>query len=238
METEFRGVINSRLQFNSDLKLSISGRFMYTDYQTIECYDKDGNFLMNHTKKTPYSKEDSGFVEDIYSEISLIKTVFQKNFEFHKVIMFPYSRQEDLLKYHFYNSRFSLESIPFNRGGWHRVDEQEAFKYANTKEMCLVGTKNYSIFHEVGKGILEFDYQKYKSNKDEFIKNNPDVFKYGTDNIDYLFTKNLQIVADYFMCDVDYLKSKHFNIKTQIMKRLNYKINQKEAEMIKGNGRR
>jgi len=228
METEFRGVIGSKLEFNANLKLSISGSFMYTDYETINCYDKDGNFLMKHTKERPYSKQNSAFVEDVYNERSLIKTVFQKNFEFYKVVMFAYSRQEDLLKYRFYNSRFSMESIPFNRGGWHRVDEQVAFKYANTKEMCLVGTKNYSIFHEVGKGILEFDYQKYKSNKDEFIKNNPDVVKYGTHNIDYLFEKNLQIVADYFMCDVDYLKSKHFDIKTQIIKRLMYKINLKQ----------
>lgn len=232
METEFRGVIGSRLEFNSDLKLFISGRFMYTDYEKIDCYDNNGNFLMKHTKEIPYSKEDSGFVEDVYSERSVIKTVFQKNFDFHKVIMFPYSRQEDLLKYNFYSSRFSMESIPFNRGGWHRVDEQEAFKYANTKEMCLFGTQKYSIFHDVGKGILEFDYQKYKSNKDKFIKNNPDVVKYGTDNIDYLFQKNLQIVADYFMCDVDYLQSKQFNIKTQIIKRLMYKINQKELQMF------
>jgi hypothetical protein len=217
----FRGVVNSRLSFNQNLDVVISGDFMYVTEEEIDCFDKDGNFLMKHKKEVFTNRENSDLIKNCFSIGKICKSVFQKDFDFRLIETFYYSKHEDLIKYPWASINCFIESIPENENNprFRYLDRQ----YAKTNEICLSGTQRYSVFHNLGKKIINFSYSEYKKNLDKFIKENES----HKDEAMYIFNKNLEMFANYFMCETEELKSEKFDIKKQFMKKLNFKINQK-----------
>lgn len=214
----FRGVIGGRVEVQHDLRVTIFGDFQYSNTVTTPCYDNEGNFLFNH-KEEVYKMEDnkSGYIDELFSSLKICDTVFQKDYKFYKIKMFNHSTREDLEKYNWSKIKGYVSF----------VDEYKDYEMPYIKknpsihEMCIEGTRKYSVYRKLGKSILDFDYNLYKKNKDEFIKHNSDC----KNEVEYIFNENLNIVANFFLCDVKKLKSKSFNKREQMVKRLMFNIN-------------
>jgi len=218
----FNGVLGSRITFNENLKAVIHGEFQYKKTTEIPCYDKNGNFLLNHENIEYYSKSNqSDFIENLFDR-KIVDNVFQKDFNFYILKTFYYSNHEDLQKYDWstLNCKIDYKNEREIRYKWNKTECQ---KYAETNEMCIIGTENYSVFHNLSKKIINFNYKTYNQNRLIFIKQNPKL----ENEVNYIFNLNLLNFSNYFMCDVEHLKSSKFNMKEQFIKRLMFKINNK-----------
>jgi hypothetical protein len=218
MKTYFRGVINGSLTFDESLNVYIEGLFSYENIEEIKCYDENGNFLFTHEKKTYTGEEKKDRITNVFSKNKIYKSVFQTNFNFRFIETFNSSTFDELNKYNWGNLGYELtHTEEFNE-----YDKQYRINHNYpVVEHCMFGSKKYSIVKKYGKNIINFDYKKYKSNKDNFIKNNPE-YKEETE---YIFKQNLRLLSEYFMCTVTHLKSDKFNIRESFIKRLNKKIN-------------
>lgn len=213
----FRTVINGRLEVQNDLRIKVFGDFNYRVEKQVDCFDEKGNFMFKHTQESFETENNkSDYIENLYS-YNLINTVFQKNFKFYKFKMIGYSRLEELEMYRWGNINSYVGQI----NKFTVRDKNYDLMYAKTHEFSIFGTKGYTVYHKLGKSIFDFNYNEYTKNKNKFIKENPEN-KY---NVEYIYYENLKIVANYFMCDVKKLKSKTFNMREQMIKRLMFNIN-------------
>ena len=218
----FRGVINGRLEVQNDLRIKVFGDFNYMVKKQVDCFDEKGNFMFKHLKESFETESNkSDYIDNLYSD-KLIDAVFQKNFKFYNLKMLGYSRLEELQMYDWNNVNSYIGYI----NEFNLVDKRHNLMYAKTHEFSIYGTKNYSVYHKLGKSILDFNYGDYTKRKNDFIKENPRLDW----QVEYIYRQNLKIVANYFMCEVDFLKSKHFNMREQMIKRLMFNINNRNNE--------
>lgn len=221
---EFRGTIGSKIEMMPNLRFKISGEFLYKEDIKTPCYDKQGNYLFDHVETKFTNKHNQeGYIDELFN--NCVDTVFQKDFEFHNIKTFWFSRKEDLEKYNWSSIKAKVDYIPEDR----EHNTYLGVKYAEAVEMSLCGTMSYSVFRSLGKKIFDFNYKKYTENKNTFIKNNPHL----KDECQVIYDKNLKMIADYFMCNTKKLSSKSFNMREQLIKRIMLKINIAENSKTK-----
>jgi hypothetical protein len=212
----FRTVLNYNLEVQPDLRVMLSGEYVYDDIQEVKCYDEHGNFMFTTENKKVINRKESKFVDNVYANrTSYLETVFQRNYNFEIIKMLEYSRVEELNLYNWKKVNGYVCSI----NDFIEIEKKYNLKKPDIREMCMVGTKNYSVFINLGKKIIDFDYNKYTRNKEVFIENNPK-FEW---QVDYIYNQNLKIVANFFMVDVKYLPK--LDKSKEMIKRLMFNIN-------------
>lgn len=82
---------------------------------------------------------------------------------------------------------------------------------------------SYVIYRNIGKELINFDAKKYAKNLQKFKLKYPQLAHYADD----LYIRNIQIIADFFLCDVEKLKDGKINLFHQSTKRLMFNINNK-----------
>lgn len=82
---------------------------------------------------------------------------------------------------------------------------------------------DYFLSRKLGKKILDFNYENYLVNKNNFNKKHPNL----SEQTEYLFDSNLRIISDFFLTDVDKIKKGKLDIRIGIQKRLMFNINNK-----------
>jgi hypothetical protein len=212
-------IMQPKYSFDHEMNCIISGDFYYTKSDLIPLYDSNGNFVMNHSIEERTKKKDKARITEIYHTY---KYVFQKDYKFYLVDLLYHSERSSLERY-----RWGDVGCFFDYKHIQSRDSLENYKFAKPIEMCLFGTQSFSVFHNLNKRILDFDYKEYLKNKNDFIKEN-DLNESQMDQLNYIFDSNLLLYANYFLVDIEKLKSKSFDIKKQTIERLMFKINQKQ----------
>lgn len=213
-----------RFSYDENRTLIAEGKFLYEKYKEIELFDSEGNF---HETKRIYErfseeKKDSVKALNLQHGTGLI----QLNFDFVE-IDYPYFNTVDELRRVDWKTLGCFVERKFDdfyEFGDCRRSHKGLVDYASEIEFVGFGTKGYDVNHFLGKNILSFDYKKYNENRLKAIENFPDEKEW----INQTFKQNMRMLSFYFMCTVDEIKSPKFDLKKQMMKRLNYKINKKQ----------
>ena len=80
---------------------------------------------------------------------------------------------------------------------------------------------SYVIYRDIGKDLINFDAKKYVENLEKFKSKYPEL----AHEAEFLYNRNTQLIADFFLCDVDKLKEGKINLFHQSNKRLMFNIN-------------
>lgn len=211
-------VFNHKKHFDSDLNCYVSGEFTYIKETAKPLYDENGVFYMNHMIRETRSEKKTIKLNEFFNTVHY---VFQKDYKFHLIEICYYSNYDDLISYQWDSINSYVDRHEqFNRN-------KNDFKIERPIEMCLSGTNSFSVFHNLNKKIIHFDYKQYLKNKNDFEKNN-DLTELQKNQLNSIFNYNLMLISKYFMCDIEQLTSKSFDIKKQMIKRLMFNINEKE----------
>lgn len=189
-----------------DNELYISGEFNYRFHDIIPCYTKDGEYIRdieinegyetvrNQTKKVDYT---SGNVVQLGYEFKVMpwECVIRRQDEVHKFV--DAFNRSDL--------GYKLQSKYIEDFAFIRKESTE--KYLELDEVVLLSTSTQAC-RNVGKGILDFDYNQYLSNLNAFIKETES--EYLQNQAKYLFHQNIKIITTYFDCTEEQLKKGDF----------------------------
>tara|TARA_R110000868_G_C10645194_1_gene744464 strand:+ start:43 stop:720 length:678 start_codon:yes stop_codon:yes gene_type:complete len=212
-------IINSSYSFDEEFNTYIRGEFHYIDETEIKLFDENGNFYMNHiieNRSVEHNKK--CLINEL--EFHIYNKVFQIGFDF-KVIKTGYiSTIDDLQKYPWEFFGCEIEYSPDLFSSYHKPERE---KKSKPKIMSCSGSAKYSVFQNIGKQILEFNYKQYKKNFDKFIKEN-ELDEALVRQANWIFDCNLILISDFFMCEVEQLKSPNFSVKTQMIKKFMKKI--------------
>jgi hypothetical protein len=200
----------------------MSGEFWFNDIEQIDCYDKEGKFLFV-VERTNHRKEfrENVLVRDFYQ---VKQIVFQKNFEFKVAEILSRDTVDDLQKIPLTHPFEVCYHIDY----WSTVNEQENKNY-RFKELSMFGSKSYDIHHNIGKGVLDFDVQKYKLNLKKFCKENPKL----ESEAQRIFNANIELLSLFFDSDKDSVESGKMDIKKGMFNRMKYKIKSKTEQINK-----
>jgi len=208
--------INPKYQFKNG-KMYVNGnKFIRYDYYT-NSYNSSGEFLGLFKVKSDVEefKNTTDLLLENYPSAMLY------NFEF-SLIEIPICNNKEKLNDVFNGFKngcindLSLEPIYFQ----YKRDFEYDYNSINPVLPVLVGTKNFTIYQRLGASVKYFDYNKFKNSKALFVKKNPSL----THEAEYLFNHSLELLSNYFCCDVSSLKNKNFDMSSHILKRMNLKI--------------
>ena len=147
------------------------------------------------------------------------RNVIQKDYDFFLVESKTDIKAKDEVYRIANHSGFKVEHIDFY--------EKQSIKDFRIKtirqfEVLFIGY-NYLIYRGIGKELINFDAKKYAENLHKFKLKHPE-FIYQAES---LYNRNIQLIADFFLCEVDKLKEGKINLFHQSTKRLMFNINNK-----------
>jgi hypothetical protein len=224
---QFRCVHSAKYSYNNNCELLMSGEFWFNDIEQIDCYDKEGNFLfiVERTNNRQEHRENV-LVRDFYQ---VEQVVFQRKFEFKVAEILSRNTVEDLQKIPL--------SYPFEVAhytDYYSVINKEYNQNKSFKELSMFGSQSYGIHNNIGKGVLDFDVQKYKLNLKKFCKENPEL----ESEAQRIFNANIELLALFFDSEKDSVESGKMDIKKGMFNRMKYKIKSKTEQINRRQTRR
>lgn len=204
-------------------KFMVDSSHLYVDEIKEDVFDSNGEFHSTITKENTYSKKE---VKEVKKRD--FTTVRQLNYNFE---VFPYIgkeiTQEEIQRVGKILNNSDLGN--FNADYYEQLNQftskhqkQTREKYVKTPTEIVTSGCSYSLFKTSFKSFLDLDFIEYRNRKNDFITHNPD----HKNVTEYLFNLNIQRISDYYMCKPEQLFKKSFNRSAQMIKRLNFKINQ------------
>jgi len=99
-------------------------------------------------------------------------------------------------------------------------DKKDYVKSRFFSEMCLPGSRNYSVVKDSPLAMRKFDYKAYEEEKETFVARHPDWRR----EVEELFRINLNLVAAFYYATPESIKLYKYDKLTGALKRLNLKI--------------
>lgn len=214
---------------NNKYKFFVNSNFTYRTTENKKCFDYENNFLGYFTNE---SFETKIATEEIKNCLSLT----QINYDFK---LLPLGRGITIDEIYdccktlnnsfdiIFKTTCSITNInygKFNRNGYYEKQYKRSEENFTPYEITKIGNsrdvinKNYKI-------ALNFDIKKYKKNKDNFIKNNPE-FEL---QCNALFNKNIRFMMAFWQMTEEQILNGKFNKRINVINKLNRKITNYET---------
>jgi len=159
-----------------------------------------------------------GYIEDFLNlSNSYYQGVFQKDYDF----FYLKSKSDIKMKDQVYRIANSL-GLKVEHSDFYDIQSLKSYRIKTIRQFEIVFLGyDYLIYKNIGKELINFDAIKYAENLNKFKTKYPDVSHIA----ESLYLRNINLIADFFLCDVEKLKQGKINLFNQSTKRLMFNIN-------------
>lgn len=212
---QLQGIIGYRHSFINN-ELYISGDFSYKFHDIIPCYTKDGEYIRDIEINQGFET----LTNQTMKEERTTNIVVQLDYEFKLMPWLCFiTRQDEVHKFVDAFNRsdleYKLESKYIEH--FYPIHKESTERFLELDEVVLLSTSTQACRH-VGKGILNFNYDKYLSNLNQFLKETES--EYLQNQARFLFDQNIKVITTYFNCtEMDLRKGDFFKLIEKRMKR-------------------
>jgi len=196
------------------LELFNKGLIMFKETKALDLFDKDGNFYKTHYEEKIINKESE--IQIRHDSLRIV----QIDYQFYLVpvperltIIDGRSQLKEML------SKYGISGFSFNTYFYekhHYKFKRRMYEVFRPIEFCFCNEVRKNT-----KSFVDFEYKNYEENYKNALKKYPN----NKDEIERLFSKNLNLICDFYEIDISILKAKNFDRLKHAIKILNKKIN-------------